>query len=139
MLKYYIFLLGLSFIAFSCKNTTVPATSSNSSDSSFVWKTEAFADVQILRYRAQSFDKLNLNQKLLVYYLVQAGLSGRDIIYDQNYRYNLQIRTALETVYTNYDGDKFSDDWKAFETYLKRVWFSNGIHHHYSNDKIICP
>ena len=71
-----------------------------------------------------------------MYYLTEAGLAGRDIMWDQNYRHNLKIRKALEWVYTNYDGDKTSDDWKAFEVYLKRVWFSNGIHHHYSNDKI---
>jgi len=81
------------------------------------------------------FDELNLNQKKLVYYLSQAGLSGRDIMYDQNYRHNISIRNALEKIYTDYNGDKSSDDWKKFETYLKRIWFSNGIHHHYSNDK----
>lgn len=137
MLKYYFFLIGISFIAFSCKNTSVPATSNSTADSSFVWKTEAFADVQILRYRAQSFDKLNLNQKLLVYYLVQAGLSGRDIIYDQNYRYNLSIRKTLENIITNFKGDTTTQDWKNFEEYTKQVWFANGIHHHYSADKML--
>ena len=81
------------------------------------------------------FDELNLDQKKLVYYLSQAGLSGRDIMYDQNYRHNISIRNTMEKIYTDYNGDKSSDDWKKFETYLKRIWFSNGIHHHYSNDK----
>ncbi len=75
-------------------------------------------------------------KKKLVYYLTQAGLAGRDIIWDQNYRHNLQIRQALENIYRNFNGDKTTPEWAAFETYLKRVWFSNGIHHHYSNDKI---
>ena len=77
-----------------------------------------------------------MKEKQLVYYLTQAGLAGRDIIWDQNYRHNLAIRQALEKVYTDFEGDKASEDWMAFEVYLKRLWFSNGIHHHYSNDKI---
>ncbi|WP_459212934.1 dipeptidyl-peptidase 3 family protein [Aquimarina rhabdastrellae] len=95
-----------------------------------------FADLKILRYQIPGWENLSLKEQKLVYYLTQAGLSGRDIMWDQNYRHNLVIRHALEKVYTTYTGDKTSDDWKAFETYLKRVWFSNGIHHHYSNDKI---
>ncbi|GAA4277732.1 dipeptidyl-peptidase 3 family protein [Aquimarina mytili] len=97
---------------------------------------EQFADLKILRYQIPGWDNLTLKEQKLVYYLIQAGLSGRDIMWDQNYRYNLTIRKALERIYTSYDGDKNSEDWKAFETYVKRVWFSNGIHHHYSNDKI---
>ncbi|WP_046745969.1 dipeptidyl-peptidase 3 family protein [Kordia zhangzhouensis] len=97
---------------------------------------EQFADVKVLRYEIPGFDQLPLQKQKLVYYLTQAGLSGRDIMWDQNYRHNLTIREALENVYVNYEGDKNSDDWKAFETYVKRVWFSNGIHHHYSNDKL---
>ena len=103
--------------------------------SDFNFFSEQFADLKILRYQVPGFDELNLNQKKLVYYLSQAGLSGRDIMYDQNYRHNISIRNALEKIYTDYNGDKSSDDWKKFETYLKRIWFSNGIHHHYSNDK----
>lgn len=102
----------------------------------FDYNVEQFADIKILRYQIPGWENLSLKEQKLVYYLTQAGLSGRDIMWDQNYRHNLKIRKALETIYANYDGDKFSDDWKAFETYLKRVWFSNGIHHHYSNDKI---
>ena len=96
---------------------------------------EKFADIQVLRYKIPGFDELSLNQKKLVYYLTEAGLAGRDIMYDQNYRHNLSIRRALENIYTNFNGDKNSENWKNFELYLKRIWFSNGIHHHYSNDK----
>src|SRR5690606_1615484 len=79
----------------------------------------------------------SLDQKKLVYYLYEAGLSGRDIIWDQNYRHNLVVRQALENIYANYNGDKSTDEWNNFEVYLKRIWFSNGIHHHYSMDKFI--
>lgn len=96
-----------------------------------------FADLQILNYDIPGFDKLSLDQKKLVYYLYEAGLSGRDIIWDQNYRYNLEIRTALEQIVSNYQGDKSTDEWNNFMVYTKRVWFSNGIHHHYSMDKFI--
>lgn len=97
---------------------------------------EQFADLRVLRYQVPGWEKLTLKEQELVYYLVQAGMEGRDITYDQNYRHNLKIRRALENVYTNYEGDKNSEDWKNFEIYLKRIWFSNGIHHHYSNDKM---
>lgn len=102
----------------------------------FDYNVEQFADIKILRYQIPGWEKLSLKEQTLVYYLTQAGLAGRDIMWDQNYRHNLTIRKALESVYTGYKGDKSSDDWKAFEIYLKRVWFSNGIHHHYSNDKL---
>ena len=102
----------------------------------FDYVVEQFADLKVLRYQIPGWDNLTLKEQKLVYYLTQAGLSGRDIMWDQNYRHNLTIRKALEKVYTSYEGDKDAADWKAFETYLKRVWFSNGIHHHYSNDKI---
>lgn len=100
------------------------------------FKDEQFADIKVLKYDVPGWDKLTLQEKKLVYYLSQAGYSGRDIFWDQNYRYNLKIRNALENIYVNYKGDKTSTDWKNFEIYLKRVWFSNGIHHHYSNDKL---
>nr|WP_321246655.1 dihydrofolate reductase [uncultured Psychroserpens sp.] len=102
----------------------------------FDFNVEQFADIKVLRYQIPGWDDLTLKEQKLAYYLTQAGLSGRDIMWDQNYRHNLKIRTALENVYTNYSGDKKTDDWNAFETYLKRVWFSNGIHHHYSNAKL---
>lgn len=103
----------------------------------FIWQTEQFADLRILRYKVPGWDSLSTKQKELVYYLTQAGLAGRDIIWDQNYRHNLHIRKSLETIYQNYNGDKTTENWKNFEVYLKRVWFSNGIHHHYSYNKIL--
>jgi dipeptidyl-peptidase-3 len=102
----------------------------------FVYQTEQFADIRIIRYKIPGWDKLSLDQKKLVYFLTQAGYAGRDIIYDQNYRYNLEIRHALEHIVKNYNG-KNDGDWDQFLTYTKRVWFSNGIHHHYSMDKFI--
>ncbi|WP_394338633.1 dipeptidyl-peptidase 3 family protein [Flavobacterium aquicola] len=97
---------------------------------------EQFSDIKVLRYQIPGWENLSLKEQELVYYLTQAGNSGRDIMWDQHYRYNLKIRKALENIYQNYNGDKSTADWKNFEIYLKRVWFSNGIHHHYSNDKI---
>lgn len=103
----------------------------------FNWNPESFADKRILRYQIPGFDQLTLNQKKLVYYLTQAGLCGRDISYDQNYRHNLAIRRALEKIIRDYQGDRNSTEWKGLEEYAKNVWFSSGIHHHYSNDKFV--
>lgn len=103
----------------------------------FDYTVEQFADLQILRYRVPGFEQLSLQQKQLVYYLTEAALQGRDILFDQNGKYNLRIRKALEAVYTGYKGDKQSADFKALEVYLKRVWFSNGIHHHYGCEKFV--
>jgi len=100
----------------------------------FEWEADRFADIRVLRYRINGFEKLTLNQKKLAYYLTQAGLSGRDIIYDQNYKHNLEIRKALDNIVANHEGDE-SEDWKKFMQYTKQVWFANGIHHHYSKDK----
>ena len=103
--------------------------------SDFQYEVDRFADVQILRYEVSNFDELSLNQKLLIYYLSEAAIEGRDILYDQNHKNNLSIRRLLEAVYLGYKGDKSSDDFTAFTTYLKQVWMGNGIHHHYSEDK----
>lgn len=103
----------------------------------FNYHVDRFADIEVLRYEVPGFDKLPLQQKKMLYYLSQAAQMGRDIIWDQNGKYNLKIRTTLENIYLNYKGDKNSKDFKAFEKYLKQVWFGNGIHHHYSNDKFI--
>ncbi len=105
--------------------------------STFEYKVDRFADIEILRYPVPGFNSLSLQQKELVYYLSQAALEGRDILWDQHNRYNLTIRRVCEGVYENYMGDKSSDNWKHFETYLKRIWMANGIHHHYSEDKIL--
>ena len=103
----------------------------------FDYTVEQFADLQILRYRVPGFENLSLQQKELVYYLTEAALQGRDILFDQNGKYNLRIRRTLEAVYTGYKGDKNTPDFKAMEVYLKRVWFSNGIHHHYGSEKFV--
>lgn len=107
------------------------------SENSFSYTVEQFADLQILRYRVPSFEQLSLRQKQLIYYLSQAALEGRDILFDQNGKYNLQIRRLLEAVYTHFEGDRTSESFRALEVYLKRVWFSNGIHHHYACDKFV--
>ena len=101
----------------------------------FRYTDERFADIQMLRYKLENFDKLSLRQKKLGYCLSQAALFGRDITFDQFGKYNLRIRKTLEAVYTEYTGDRNSEDFKALEVYLKRVWFSNGIYHHYGCDK----
>ena len=107
------------------------------SENNFNYSVEQFADLQILRYKVHGFDSLTLNQKKLIYYLSEAALNGRDILFDQNGKYNLKIRRLLEAVYVHYDSDRSDSEFQAFEVYLKRVWFSSGIHHHYSTDKFI--
>ncbi|MCV9926203.1 dipeptidyl peptidase 3 [Flavobacterium sp. LS1R49] len=112
------------------------ATLKTNNEKPFDFIVEQFADIKVLRYQIPGWENLSLKEQELVYYLTQAGTAGRDIMWDQNYKNNLKIRKALEQIYVNYKGDKKSADWNNFEIYLKRVWFSNGIHHHYSNDKI---
>lgn len=106
-------------------------------EDTFEYQVEQFADLQILRYRVPGFEKLSLRQKQLIYYLSQAALEGRDILYHQNGKYNLPVRWLLEAVYVAYKGPRDTDEFRAFEVYLKRVWFANGIHHHYSCDKFV--
>lgn len=103
----------------------------------FDYTVEQFADLQILRYQVPGFEDLSLQQKELIYYLTQASLEGRDILFDQNGKYNLTIRRMLEAVYTNYKGDKTAPEFQNMEVYLKRIWFSNGIHHHYGSEKFV--
>ena len=119
-------------MASSCSRTAEKAPADD-----FDYTVDRFADIEVLRYKVPNFDSLSLNQKILVYYLQEAALWGRDILWDQNYIHNLPIRDMLEAVYTNYDGDKADPEYQAFETYMKQVWFGNGIHHHYSNDKFV--
>ncbi len=128
-MKKTLFIVGVCALALvSCQKET---------DKPFDYTVDKFYDLEILRYQVPGFDELTLQQKTLAYYLSEAALQGRDILYDQNGRYNLRIRRALEALYLNYKGDKQSDDFLLFEKYLKRVWFSNGIHHHYSEDKFL--
>lgn len=136
MKQHFYLLLLAAGLLISCGdkvNESDPSTIADQDD--FQYKVEEFADIQVLRYRVAGWENLTLKEQKLVYYLVEAGLAGRDITWDQNYRHNLKIRQALETIYKDYQGDRNSADWQAFETYLKRVWFANGIHHHYSSDK----
>jgi dipeptidyl-peptidase III len=111
-------------------------STSSKTDQNFKFKADKVADLDILRYQVKGFEDLSLQQKELVYYLYEAALSGRDIIYDQNYKHNLRIRKTLEAIVDSYNGDKNSEEYKKFLDYAKRVWFSNGIHHHYSTAKI---
>lgn len=106
-------------------------------NSDFNYVVDRFADIEVLRYKVPGFEDLTLNQKKLIYYLTEAGIMGRDILWDQNGKYNLALRQLLENVYTGYKGDKNSADFKGFEKYLKQLWFGNGIHHHYSMDKFV--
>ena len=119
-------LFGIALVALSacCKQ-----------EQTFDYTVDKFYDLEILRYQVPEFDSLSLQQKTLVYHLTEAALHGRDILFDQNGRYNLRIRRALEALYTQYKGDKTSAEFLNFEKYLKRVWFANGIHHHYASDK----
>ena len=101
----------------------------------FNYVVDRFADIEVLRYKVPDFENLSLKQKLLIYHLTEAALAGRDILWDQNGKYNLAIRDLIENVYSNYSGDKDSTEYKALEKYMKQIWFANGIHHHYSMDK----
>jgi dipeptidyl-peptidase-3 len=137
------FLAASMFLGYSCTNPSQKGESASATTASaqpegnFDYIADRFADLQILRYRVPGFEELSLKQKELLYYLSQAALSGRDIIWDQNYKHNLRVRKTLENIVENYDGDKNSADFQKFMTYAKRVWFSNGIHHHYSTRKIM--
>ena len=125
----------------ACNNTSREDKQAPTDDgidyATFEYKVDRFADIEILRYPVPGFNSLSLQQKELVYYLSQAALEGRDILWDQHNRHNLTIRRVCEALYENYMGDKSSENWKQFETYLKQIWMANGIHHHYSEDKIL--
>ena len=128
-MKKTLFIVGVCALALaSCQTKTAKP---------FNYTVDKFYDLEILRYQVPGFDELTLQQKTLAYYLSEAALQGRDILYDQNGRYNLRIRRAMEALYLNFAGDKQSEEFLLFEKYLKRVWFSNGIHHHYSEDKFL--
>lgn len=139
-MKRLLFMLISLFLLAACNEGKKADTQTNGDDgidSTFEYKVDRFADIEILRYPVPGFNSLSLQQKELIYYLSQAALEGRDILWDQNNRYNLTIRRVCEGVYENYMGDKSSEEWRNFETYLKQIWMANGIHHHYSEDKIM--
>lgn len=128
--------LVASMILQSCGTEDNKVDNNTKKSTEFNYLAEQFADLKIVRYQIPGWEKLSLKQKKLVYFLTESGLAGRDMMWDQNYRHNLAIRNALENIINTYTGDKESEDWKNFITYTKRVWFSNGIHHHYSNVKL---
>jgi dipeptidyl-peptidase-3 len=138
-MKKTLFLVMTTICMCACndKKTSTDSKLNTPAIADFNYKVDAFADMEILRYRVPEIEKLTAKQKELLYCLNEAALQGRDILYDQNGKYNLCIRRTLENIYTNFGGDKNSNDFKAFETYLKRVWVSNGIHHHYGNHKFV--
>ena len=147
MLKVFFLsiIVGIAFISCNSNDSSNEVTSTDSTtsvtdedyDSSFNVKAQSFADLQVLRYQVPGFNQLTLQQKQLAYYLYEAALCGRDIIYDQSSKNGLTLRKTLEAIYGSYTGDKTTDDWKKFETYCGRFWFSNGNHHHYSMDKFL--
>ena len=127
----------LTFISLMTTSVACLGSCTNpaASDAQQPWIVDRFDDIKVIRYEVPGFERLPLEQKELIYYLAEAAKCGRDILFDQNCAANLPIRRTLETLYLNYKGDRTSDEWKALEKYLKKVWFANGIHHHYSNDK----
>ncbi len=127
--------LLITFLGLTMISTTLNATTGKNNN--FKYEVDEFADLQILRYQVPDFASLNLKEKEMIYYLSQAAIEGRDILFDQNNKYNLAIRRTLEAIYQNYKGDKTTSDYKEFVVYLKRVWFSNGIHHHYGEEKFL--
>lgn len=138
--KYILPSIAASLLLASCGDSTNESAEENietSQETEMVSGNEVdrFADVQVIRYDIVDFDKLSLDQKKLVYYMAQAGLEGRDIIYDQNNEYNLEIRKAIETIVRELQGKESGGEWENFMTYAKQVWFANGIHHHYGMDK----
>ena len=126
--------MTLSLSIFSACRSEAPEVEAAATEPA-PWIIDRFDDIKVLRYEVPGFEKLPLQQKVLIYYLAQATKAGRDILYDQNFKYNLTVRRALETIYNKYDGDRSEAEFVAMEKYLKKVWFANGIHHHYSNDK----
>ena len=128
---------GLAAVVLTSIQPAMSKDTPKSTAKPFEYVVDRFADIEVLRYKVPEFETLDLNKKLLIYYLTEAALYGRDILWDQNCEVNLPIRVALENIYKNYQGDRNSKDFKAFETYLKQVWFGNGLHHHYSTDKFL--
>ncbi len=127
-------IMTLSFCIFNACSKKAPEAEPVSIEN-MPWVIDRFDDIKVLRYEVPGFENLPLEQKKLIYYLSEAAKCGRDILFDQNFKYNLTIRRALEQIYTKYDGDRANAEFVAMEKYLKKVWFANGIHHHYSNDK----
>lgn len=135
----HLFYMPLALLLFACgdaetSNDELPSADSTAVEE-FQYQTEQFADVRIVRYQIPGWDELSLQKKKLAYYLTMSGLAGRDIMYDLNYRHNLEIRKTLERIVDEYEGERSGEEWDALMEYTKRVWFANGIHHHYSMNK----
>ncbi len=125
-------------LAYALMNHSCTTNNNGSTEQDdFQYMVEQFADLKVMRYRIPGWDSLNLRQKTYIYHLSEAALAGRDITFDQNYKYNLMVRRSLEEILKNYQGSRQDRDWDKFVVYLKRIWFANGIHHHYSTDKIL--
>ena len=136
MKKIFLLIMTVSMIISCTDNSKKTSDESTTAEAGKMdYKVDRFADIEVLRYNVPGFEDLTLQQKRLLYHLSEAALMGRDILFDQNNRYNLAIRRALEVIYSEYKGDRNNQQFKALETYLKRVWFANGIHHHYAEDK----
>ena len=127
----------MTTLLFSCNDNNTKPSSSNTiaKEADFNVMAESFADLQVLRYQVPGFEGLSSKEKELVYYLYEASLCGRDIIYDQKSKYGILLRKTIEAIYGTYKGDKKTDDWKKFQDYCGRFWFSNGNHHHYGMEK----
>ena len=135
-MKKVFFTIMTASMLFSCGGNSYKSELNTPAIEDFQYKVEEFADISILRYRVPDIENLTTKQKELLYYLTEAALQGRDILFDQNFKHNLPIRKVLEAIYLNAE-DKTSDNFKALELYLKQVWVANGIHHHYSGDKFV--
>ena len=135
-MKNYIMMMAITGLCSCGGQFAADSEGLEAAGGNFQYTVDKFYDLEVLRYRVEGFDSLSLEQKKLIYYLSEAALEGRDILYDQNCKYNLAVRRTLEAIYINAN-DKETDEFKALEAYLKRVWFSNGIHHHYATDKFL--
>jgi dipeptidyl-peptidase-3 len=131
------FILIITIMSISIYSCDQADKQQQNEENDFQWLTEQFADVRIMRYQIPGFEELSLDQKKFIYYLGEAALAGRDIIYDQNFKYNLAVRRTLEQILEHYEGDRQATAFQEFVSYLKRIWFSNGIHHHYAGDKFL--
>ncbi|MFI3298389.1 MAG: dihydrofolate reductase [Rikenellaceae bacterium] len=131
MKKLILSTLAMTTLLTGCGQKPAAETASGE----FQWQVDTFDDINVLRYKVNGFEELSLAQKEMIYYLSQAAVTGRDILFDQNFKYNLPLRKTLEAIYTTYSGDKTAPEFKSFEKYLKKVWFASGVHHHYSEDK----
>ncbi|MDM8004511.1 MAG: dihydrofolate reductase, partial [Bacteroidota bacterium] len=136
-MKKYLLIGTIAFMGTPMFTSCGQADRKAAPEAEFTYEVDRFEDISVLKYRLPAFEQLTAGEKEFIYYLSEAALCGRDIFWDQNFKYNLVIRKTIETIIDTYNGDLESDDYKAFITYAKRVFFANGIHHHYSNDKFV--